>query len=101
MEDPFAPHRAKLAGARLEIYVSTWCFDCARLKSMLDRFEVPYETVNIGKHHEAAIRLEAETGKRGVPYVLVNGSKWVRGYHLDQPGRLNVAVFASELAEAL
>jgi glutaredoxin len=101
MEDPFAPHREKLAGARLEIYVSTWCPDCSRLKSVLERFEVPFDTVNISDVDGAAEKLESETGKRGVPYVLVNGSKWVRGYHLDQPGRLNVAVFAHELASAL
>jgi glutaredoxin len=101
MDDPFAPHRERLAGARLEIYVSTWCPDCSRLKSVLDRFEVSYETVNISKLEGAAEKLEAETGKRGVPFVLVNGSRWVRGYHLDQPGRLNVAVFATELANAL
>ena len=101
MEDPFAPHRDKIAGARLEIYVSTWCFDCARLKSVLDRHAVPYVTVNIGKQEGAAEKLETETGKRGVPYVLVNGSKWVRGYHLDQPGRLNVQLFVQELAQAL
>lgn len=101
MPDPFAPHRSQLAGARLEVYVSTWCPDCSRLKSFLDRFEVAYSTVNISKSHDAATRLEEETGKRGVPYVLVNGSKWVRGYHIDQPGRLNLALFVSELAEAL
>jgi glutaredoxin len=101
MDDPFAPHREKLAGARLEIYVSTWCFDCSRLKSVLDRFGIEYDTVNIARQEGAAEKLESETGKRGVPYVLVNGSKWVRGYHLDQPGRLNVQVFASELAQAL
>lgn len=101
MEDPFAPHREKFAGARFEVYVSTWCFDCSRLKSVLDRFEIQYDTVNISSEEGAAEKLEAETGKRGVPFVLVNGSRWVRGYHLDQPGRLNVDVLASELAGAL
>jgi glutaredoxin len=71
------------------------------LKSVLDRFGIEYDTVNIARQEGAAEKLESETGKRGVPYVLVNGSKWVRGYHLDQPGRLNVDVFASELAQAL
>lgn len=101
MDDPFAHHREKLAAARLEVYVSTWCFDCSRLKSVFDRFGVKYDTVNISNVEGAAEKLEAETGKRGVPYVLVNGSRWVRGYHLDQPGRLNVDVLATELAGAL
>ena len=101
MQDPFAPHREKLENARLEVYTSSWCPDCSRLKTFLDRNRIKYETVNIGSEEGAAEKLESETGKRGVPFVLVNGSRWVRGYHLDQPGRLNPAVFVEELAGSL
>jgi glutaredoxin len=101
MQDPFAPHREQLKDARLAVYVSSWCPDCSRLKGFLDRHEVAYETVNISRNPDAAARLEKETGRRGVPYVLVNGCRWVRGYHLDQPGRLNPDVFVNELASAL
>ena len=60
-----------------------------------------YETVNISNVDGAAERLERDTGKRGIPFVLVNDKTWVRGYHLDQPGRLNAEVFARELSDAL
>lgn len=100
-DDLFGDVNSRLQGASLQVYVSSFCFDCRRLKGLLDAHGIEYETVNISKVHGAAVRLEAETGKRGVPFVLVNDSKWVRGYHLDQPGRLNAKVFASELAAAL
>ncbi|MEZ5992438.1 MAG: glutaredoxin family protein [Planctomycetota bacterium] len=93
--------QAITAGAKLEVYVSTFCFDCTRLKRLLDTHGIAYETVNISSVAGAAERLERETGKRGVPYVLVNGQHWVRGYHLEQPGRLNPELFANELASAL
>lgn len=90
-----------IAAATLEVYVSTFCYDCVRLKRLLDSQGIAYAVVNISQVTGAAERLERETGKRGVPYILVNGSRWVRGYHLDQPGRLNPEVLSSELAEAL
>ena len=100
-EDLFHDLRERLHGATLQIYVSTFCYDCVRLKRLLDQYQVPYETVNISRVDGAAERLENETGKRGVPFVLVNDAKWVRGYHTEQPGRLNPEVFAEELAAAL
>ena len=100
-EDQFEAIRNRLHGASLQVYVSTFCFDCRRLKGLLDEHGIEYEVVNISSVAGAADRLERETGKRGVPFVLVNDSKWVRGYHLDQPGRLNAEVFARELSEAL
>lgn len=100
-EDLMARLRERLNGASLHVYVSTFCFDCRRLKGLLDEHEIEYETVNISSVPGAAERLERETGKRGVPFVLVNDTRWVRGYHLDQPGRLNPDVFAAELSEAL
>jgi len=99
--DVFGTLRGKLGEARLEVYVSTFCFDCSRLKKFLDSHGVGYTTVNINHVDGAADKLEAETGKRGVPYVLVNGRHWVRGYHLDQPGRLNPEVFVEELSGVL
>lgn len=100
MSDPFAKIRDRLAGANLQVYATTWCFDCLRLKRFLDKHDVPYEIVNINDVEGAAEKLEAATGKRGVPYMLV-GKHWVRGYHLDQPGRFNPDLFVAELAAAL
>jgi mycoredoxin len=100
-DNPLDALQSQLSGATLEVYVSTFCFDCTRLKRLLDAHHIAYDTVNISRVEGAAERLERETGKRGVPYVLVNDAHWVRGYHREQPGRLNPELFAKELAEAL
>ncbi|MCA8946139.1 MAG: glutaredoxin family protein [Planctomycetes bacterium] len=101
IDDAFGQLTPKLQSVSLQVYVSTFCFDCTRLKRLLDAHGIAYETVNISSVAGAAERLERETGKRGVPYVLVNGQHWVRGYHLEQPGRLNPELFVIELASAL
>lgn len=100
MTDPFAELRGKLPGA-LRVYVSTWCWDCIRLKRFLKKHDVPHELVNVGEVPEAAQKLVAETGKRGVPAVLVNGRRWVRGYHTEKRGNFDAALFVQELAAAL
>ncbi|MBE7493290.1 MAG: glutaredoxin family protein [Planctomycetes bacterium] len=100
MDDPFAAIRSRLPGA-LEVYVSTFCWDCRRLKSFLADHNVPFTPVNISDDPAAAARLESETGKRGVPFVLVNGRVWVRGYHRELPGKFDPEVFVRELAAAL
>jgi glutaredoxin len=100
MDDPFIEIRQRLPGA-LSVYVSNWCWDCMRLKKFLAKHEVPFDQVNISESPEAARKLESETGKRGVPYVLVGGARWVRGYHAELRGNFDPAVFVRELAEAL
>lgn len=99
--DPFAALRDKLAASRLEVYVSTFCGDCRRLKGQLQEHDITYSTVNISSVDGAAEKLESETGKRGVPYVLVNGSRWVRGYHREVPGMFSLPLFVADLTEAL
>ena len=99
--DPFAALRDKLSASQLEVYVSTFCGDCRRLKAQLQEHDIAYSTVNISNADGAAEKLESETGKRGVPYVLVNGSRWVRGYHRELPGMFSLQVFVAELTEAL
>lgn len=100
MGDPFAALRDRLPGA-LEVFVSTFCWDCRRLKGFLAEHNVPFTTVNISEDPAAAAKLETETGKRGVPYVLVNGRQWVRGYHRELPGKFDPEVFVRELSGAL
>jgi glutaredoxin len=99
--DPFAGIRDALRNARLDVYVSTWCWDCRRLKGYLNDHGIEYETVNISHDPQAAQRLETETGRRGVPFVLVDGVQWVAGYHVDERGRFNAQRFVNELTVAL
>jgi glutaredoxin len=99
--DPFAAIRGELQRARLDVYVSTWCWDCRRLKSYLSRHGIDFTAVNISHDQDAAERLENATGKRGVPFVLVNGAHWVAGYHTGEAGKFNEQRFVEELGAAL
>jgi hypothetical protein len=49
----------------------------------------------------AADKLENETGKQAVPFILIDGKRWVRGYHREERSRLSEALLVRELREAL
>lgn len=84
----------------LVVYSATWCPDCRRLDRWLAEAGLELPKVDIETVPGAAERLEAETGKRGIPYLLVNGRTWVRGYHRELPGRFDPEVLIRELLEA-
>ena len=89
-----------LAGLDLAVYSATWCPDCRRLESWLAEYGVPHTKVDIETVPGAAERLERETGKRAIPFVLVNGGRWVRGYHKELPQRLDGDLLVEELLAA-
>src|SRR5512141_1045780 len=78
-----------LAGLDLQVYSAAGCGDCRRLDGWLASQGLHIPKVDIGMDEGAAERLEAATGKRGIPYFLVNGKRWVRGYHKELPQRLD------------
>jgi glutaredoxin len=84
----------------LVVYSAAWCPDCRRLDRWLAEAGLELPKVDIETVPGAAERLEAETGKRGIPYLLVNGRTWVRGYHRELPGRFDPEVLVHELMEA-
>ncbi len=90
----------ELAGLDLQVYSAAWCPDCRRLDAWLKEHAVPHAKVDIESIEGAAERLEAETGKRAIPFILVNGKAWVRGYHKELPQRLDSALLIRELLEA-
>jgi glutaredoxin len=90
-----------LAGHELEVYMATWCPDCPRLTRWLAANEIAYGKVDIDRVDGAAEKLEEETGKRGVPYILIDGETWVRGYHRERPMRFDPTVLVAELAAAV
>jgi len=63
-----------LQGLDLQVYSAAWCGDCRRL--------------------------ERETGKRAIPFILVNGQRWVRGYHRELPGRFDPQALVQEIFDA-
>lgn len=90
----------ELRALDLQIFSASWCGDCRRLARWLVAQGLSFPTVDIELHPEAAQRLERETGKRAIPFVLVKGTHWVPGYHPDHPGRFDPERFVSDLLEA-
>jgi len=71
----------------LQVFSAEWCPDCRRLDRWLAAEGLDLPKVDIERVPGAAERLERETGKRGIPYLLVHGEAGVRGYHRSPPGR--------------
>lgn len=65
---------------KLTVYSSTWCPDCREAKRFLDEHGVKYGLIEIDKTEGAAELLEAKTGKRGIPYFVLDDERWVRAY---------------------
>ncbi|HNX93996.1 MAG TPA: glutaredoxin family protein [Holophaga sp.] len=87
-------------GIELQVYTATWCPDCRRLDRWLREQEIPFLRVDIESSPEAAAKLERETGKRAIPFLLVNGTRWVRGYHRELPSRFDPALLVREVLDA-
>lgn len=86
-----------LKNLTLEVYSAPWCPDCRRLEQwMLDQ-GIDHTVVDIETTSGAAEKLEKETGKRAIPFLLVNGKYWLRGYHKELPQRFSSALFLEEL----
>lgn len=89
-----------LQGIDLQVYSAAWCGDCRRLERWLEANQVAYAKVDIEHEAGAAERLERETGKRAIPFILVDGKSWVRGYHRELPGRFDPGLLVREILEA-
>ena len=90
----------ELNGLDLQVYSATWCGDCRRLERWLAENQVVHTKVDIQSVEGAAERLERETGKRAIPFILVNGLRWVRGYHREHPSRFDPRLIVQELLAA-
>ncbi len=85
----------------LAVYSATWCPDCQRLDRWLQEKKVAHQTVRIDQDEGAAEKLEQETGKQAIPFILVDGKKWVRGYHTEDRVRFNESKLLAELRAAV
>jgi len=90
----------QIAGLDLQVFSAAWCPDCRRLDRWLQENAVPHAKVDLEQVPGAAERLERETGKRAIPFILVNGRQWVRGYHRELPSRFDSELLLKELLAA-
>ncbi len=89
--------KERLAPLDLEVYGAPWCPDCRRLDAWLAAEGVAHRKVDIEADPGAAERLERETGKRAIPFIRVDGGRWVRGYHRELPQRFSPDLLLAEL----
>ena len=85
----------------LAVYSAAWCPDCQRLERWMKEKQVSHEQVQIDQDEGAAEKLEQETGKQAIPFILVDGKKWVRGYHKEERTRFSESTLLTELREAV
>lgn len=90
-----------LHGHEVTVYSETWCPDCTRLDRWVAQHGLTWGKVLLSSTPGAAEKLETETGKRAVPFLLVDGKTWVRGYHKELPSRLDEATLLAELRAAI
>lgn len=95
------PDTSFLAGHDLAVYSADWCGDCRRLKRFLDTTGIAHRVVDIEADSAASEKLEQETGKRAIPFVLADARTWVRGYHKELPSRFDPKLFLDELRAAV
>lgn len=90
-----------LRGHELVVYSEAACPDCRRFDHWAAQNGLEVRKVLISEDPGAAEKLERETGKMAVPFLLVDGRRWVRGYHKELPGRFSPSVLVSELRAAV
>ena len=75
------------------LYCAALCGDCQELEAFMNANAIEYTLRDIREHLEYGEELETQTGKLGVPYLLIDG-EWIRGYEVGQP-------FSEEFAKSL
>ena len=63
--------------------MASWCPDCHRAIDWLKKNNISYEEIDIEKNPEWALKLEEKTGKRGIPYFIID-NKWIQGYEFGK-----------------
>jgi glutaredoxin 3 len=62
----------------IQLYVSHWCVQCERAVALLERHQLPFETIDVADP-DACCRLHELTAGRSVPQALLDGRP-VGGY---------------------
>ena len=61
--------------ATVEIYITDWCPYCAKAIKFLQANHIQYVAYDIEKDREAAERKKGLSGRKGVPFAIINGKK--------------------------
>ena len=91
----------ELAKYDLVIYSTAWCPDCRRLKARLDEQSMIYTEVDIDADTDAAKRLQEQTGRMAIPFVEIDSTGMIRGWHEGCPGKWDSKLFLAEAEELL
>jgi len=74
------------------IYTSSFCPYCIQAKRLLDKKEINFTEINIGKQPEKRAEMMQKSGQRTVPQIF-NGEKHIgdcmQVYALEQEGKLD------------
>jgi glutaredoxin 3 len=74
------------------MYTTRWCGYCVRAKALLDELQLPYEEIPLDGEPRFRERLQALTGGRTVPQIVIDGTP-IGGYtelrRLERDGRLD------------
>jgi glutaredoxin len=65
--------------AEVEIYITDWCPYCAKAIKFLETNGINYVVYDVEKDREAAQRKKELSGRKGVPFAIINGKK-IYGY---------------------
>lgn len=78
--------------ARVIIYTTQFCPFCVRAKTLLRQRQVVFEEIDVSGDDALREKLIAETGRRTVPQIFINGQSiggFEELYALDQRGELD------------
>jgi glutaredoxin 3 len=57
----------------VELYTAAFCADCDRARALLERARVAFAEIDLGRDPERCCELEALTGGRSTPQVVIDG----------------------------
>jgi len=58
---------------RVQLYTAPFCACCDRARALLERRRIAFEEIDLSRDLERCCELEAPTGGRSVPQLLVDG----------------------------
>lgn len=90
-----------LSRHRLQVYSTTWCPDCHRLKRVFKARGVAFTEIDIDADAAAAERLQKATGRSAIPFVQIDDAGLIRGWHEGEPGGFSETLFLEEVAGLL